>query len=203
MDQNITISGEGNCITFQETKNNQLIGGEIKIKGNNNKITVMKGSLLNNFSILIESNNNEILIGENCRLSGKLIMKLTDGNRFTIGNKTTIGGANFICGEGKSISIGEDCMIAWGIEFRTTDSHAIINIENNERINFGEDIVVHNHVWIGAHTTILKGASINENTIIGIRSVVPSGEYKGNCIYAGVPAKLIKTNTTWDRKLLG
>lgn len=47
-------------------------------------------------------------------------------------------------------------MLSTGITIRTVDSHSIIDENTGQRINFGEDVVISDHVWIGADAKIKK-----------------------------------------------
>ena len=122
--------------------------------------------------------------------------------KISIGNGTTIEDAHIaVTDQDGSIYIGEDCMFSNKVDIRNGDSHSIIDLETRQRINFARDIIISNHVWIGAYSQVLKGVKIGENSIIGIRSVVTE-DVLPNSIYAGVPAKLIKKNITWLRERL-
>ena len=57
--------------------------------------------------------------------------------------------------------------------------------------NVYESIFVEKGVWIGANATILPGIRIEEGAIIAAGAVVTKN-VKKNCLYGGVPAKLIK-----------
>jgi len=46
--------------------------------------------------------------------------------------------------------------------------------------------------WIGAHATVLKGVTIGERSIIAAGSVVTS-DVPADCIFGGVPARLIRS----------
>lgn len=54
-----------------------------------------------------------------------------------------------------------------------------------------DTICIQDNVWIGAKTSILKGATIKENTVIAAHSVV-NNTCEPNCLYGGIPARLIK-----------
>lgn len=192
------------CI-FNNQDSVKYIGTGLTIinKGKNNKIFIDENVVFNSMRILLESNDNVIKIGSNTRLSGSVIMKLTDKNSLVIGDHTTIGGASFICGEGTKIEIGEDCMIAWDIEFRSTDSHAIFDLTTNHRINIAADIKIGKHVWIGAHTHILKGVDIADGSVISLGSVVVKSFSESNIVIAGIPAKKVREGVFWKRPLLG
>lgn len=201
----MTLIGSTEDISFVDASSVTCVnkGLNIRNNGHGNKIVVGKGVVFNGFSIQIDCNNSTVIIGDECRLTGTVIMKLSDDNHLTIGAKTSIGGASFICCESSHISIGDDCMIAWGIEFRTTDSHAIFDRDTNQRINNAQNIIIGNHVWVGAHTTILKGTKIQDGSVVAIRSLVNKEFVNQNVVIGGVPAKEIKSNIRWERPLLG
>lgn len=200
----VYVNGE-ESVLFHDIETVKFINNGLVVdcKGLNNKIIFGKNVRINNLKININSNNNIIYIEDGVTISGNIIMKITDGNRLSVGKNTSIGGASFICGEGKSISIGDNCMIAWGIEFRNTDSHAIFDLDSKERVNLAEDIIIKNNVWIGAHSTILKGVIISDGSIVSIKSLVTKKFMDTNIIIGGVPAKVIKRNVYWERPLLG
>jgi acetyltransferase-like isoleucine patch superfamily enzyme len=58
-------------------------------------------------------------------------------------------------------------------------------------------IVIGDHVWIGANATVLKGVTIGNNVIIAAGAVVTK-DIPENCIAAGVPAKVIRSNIKWE-----
>ncbi len=153
--------------------------------------------------LLILSHANRVEIGERCRVTGSVIMKLVDGNVLRLGDGTSVGGCNFICGEGRSIIVGDDCMLAWGLEIRTTDSHAIRDAYSGERINPGADIVIEEHVWVGAHATLLKGAHVARDSVVAMRSVVAGSFSEPGVVLGGSPARVLRSGVTWDRELLG
>lgn len=116
-----------------------------------------------------------------------------------IGNGTTIKGAIITCGSKGRVEIGEDSMFARNIEVWENDGHPIYDINTNEIINSGKNIYIGNHVWLGRDVCLLGGASIPDGCILGARSVTSSTFDEGNCIIAGSPAKVIRTNVEWKR----
>lgn len=176
---------------------------EVVVRGSGNSIKIDRGCALSKMSIVIESDRNSIHLSEDVRFSGKIIMKISPGNSLKIGSRTTIGGVNIICGESTAIKIGNDCMLSWGLEIRSTDSHAIFDIESSRRLNPAENIEVGDNVWIGAHAMIVKGARIGNGCVVGMGSLVSKGDEMENCIYAGVPSRIVRRGVRWERKLLG
>lgn len=182
---------------------NEISQEQIRINGDNNIIYIGKKCHATNFSLEVSSSFNRIYIGNNVRISGKIIIKIHNGNKLVIGNRTSVGGANFIIGEGTSIYIGKDCMLAWGIELRTTDSHAIFDLNSHKRINPAKSIFIGDHVWVAAKATLLGGSHIARGSIVGYGSIVTKNFSEKNIIVAGNPASIRKENVYWDRKLLG
>lgn len=194
-------SGADNVVDLSQA--GLCTNSEIVITGNNNKIVIGKGAALVNVRMQLLSNGNVVEIEGNCRITASVIMKLVDHNSLVIGAGTTIGGCNFICGEGTAISVGRDCMLAWNLEVRTTDSHAIVDVETDQRINPAADIVIEDHVWIGAHATILKGAHIGRDSVVSIRSVVTDKFIESGLVIGGAPARKLRSGINWCRPLLG
>ena len=79
----------------------------------------------------------------------------------------------------------------------------VFDLDTKQRINQADDIIIGNHVWIGAHSTILKGSNIKNGSIIAIKSLVSSYFENENIIIGGIPAKELKRNIYWERPLLG
>jgi len=191
----------GNLISISNSA--EFINSEIIISGSNNHVSIGPGAVLSGVRMQISSNGNVVEIASACRVTAQVIMKLTDNNRLNIGHGTTVGGCNFICGEGRSIVIGKDCMLAWNLEIRTTDSHAIVDAASGARINPAKDVIVDDHVWVGAHATLLKGTHIRRNSVVSMRSVVTHAFGEEGVVLGGSPARIIRSGVTWERPLLG
>ena len=172
------------------------------IVGNNNEIEINALAILNNVTFYIRGDNNKINIGERVKFIRGGTLWIEDYEcEASIGKQTTFEDVHIAVTEPKSkITIGEDCMFAYDIDLRTGDSHSIIDSVTNERINYAQNIVIGNHVWIASHVSILKGVCLLDNTIVATRSVVTKSFDENNIIIGGVPAKKIKENINWDRR---
>ena len=168
-----------------------------KIVGNNNFIEIKELSALSNVNIMIKGSNNTITIGKLTKLTGTLWIEGNNCN-IAIGDNVTVIGASFLVTEDNlSITVGDECLFSYGIEVRTSDSHSIIDLTSNERINRGKSIKIGNHVWVGVKATVLKGVNICNDSVIGAGSLVAK-DVPPNSIAAGVPAMVVKSNITWD-----
>lgn len=89
----------------------------------------------------------------------------------------------------------EGVMLGANVNVWDTDFHPVdpINRLNQKSIEDAQSspIILERNVWIGANTTILKGVTIGENTVVGTMSLV-NKDLLSNTVYAGIPAKKIK-----------
>ena len=189
---------------YKQIKNKLEIFGKlrknrIKISGNNNILYVGKNTLLRDSNIFIKGNNNILYIGDNCVVNNTSIILDNEGAEIRIGNKTSIAKAQIVSLEPYNIEIGEDCMLSYDIEIRNTDSHKIYDKNTNKRINEGNGVSIGNHVWLGMRAIILKGVTIEDNSIVAGGSIVTK-DVKVNTIVSGNPAKQIKENVYWTRE---
>ena len=93
----------------------------------------------------------------------------------------------------KSIKIGNDVAISHDVTIMDSDAHRVI--QNNR--NNTEPVVIGNHVWIGSRAMILKGVTIGDGAIVAAGTIVTKN-VPANCMVAGVPAKVIKSNIKWE-----
>ena len=84
---------------------------------------------------------------------------------------------------GDNVQIGHQTVIA-------TLNH---DLDPDKRWNMvPAPVKIGNNVWIGAHSTILSGVSIGDNSVIAAGAVVTK-DVPPNVVVGGVPAKIIKT----------
>lgn len=142
-----------------------------------------------------------IKIGDNCDICGVLSCK-SKGNLF-IGNYTTIRG-NSLIGCVKSITIGNFVIISNNVHIYDNNNHPTSPKDRVELCKSGfysslwrwensdyKSVVIEDNVWIGERSTILKGVTIGEGSIIGCDSVVTK-DVPPFCIAAGNPAQIVK-----------
>ncbi|HEY2721597.1 MAG TPA: acyltransferase [Chitinophagaceae bacterium] len=190
------ISGKNNIVINKGV----LFDVKYDILGNDNRVEIKQGAVLSNILIYIRGDRHQLTIGNDCRIKGGSIWFEDNDCRVEIGQKTTIESAHLAVTEpGRKIMIGEDCMFSNAIELRTGDSHSIIDISTGKRINPAQDIIIGNHVWVGAHSIILKGVHIGDNSIIGTNSLVTK-DVPAHSISAGIPAKILRDNIDWRRE---
>lgn len=169
----IKIKGN-NKIILDDKKSLNLTGNNIYIKGNNNKLHIMKDSIIKNSSIEIIGNNCSIIIGNNCMIGYDCYLSAKEDNI--------------------NLVIKDNCGLSRNVKLMTSDGHDIY--QNDIKINRAKGITIHDNVWIADSVTILKDVEIGSGSVIGINSVVTKS-ISNNSICAGNPAKVVKTNITW------
>lgn len=190
------IHGKNNQLKIANTI---LLNVKFEVTGNNNQILIEDGSILRNVHFFIRGDNHRIHIGKNCRFNVGSLIWFEDNNGYLeIGDGSTVEDVHFAITEPFSeIIVGKNCMFAYDIDIRTGDSHSIIDNTSKKRINYAKNITIGDLIWIAAHSMILKGVSIANNSIVATSSVVTKSFLEENSIIAGNPAIIVKRNIDW------
>ena len=192
-------------VDFREAKGKLFCGENVNAKqirttGKGRVVIVLgEGCIVHN--ILINNNGEDLFLffGPGSELKNLMIQSFNKNNYLHFGCGTTNDGGNYLLqGDDNGIFIGHDCMFSTNLFMRTSDSHSIYEYAGGNRINYDQSISIGDHVWIGRQVSVGKGARIADDAVIGQCSFV-SGKVDSHAIYAGVPAKKIKDNVTWDR----
>ena len=95
----------------------------------------------------------------------------------------------------KRVIIGNNAHIAREAVIRDYDGHYI----EETTYRTAKPVTIGDNVWIGYRAMILKGVTIGNNSVVAANSVVTK-DVPANCIVAGNPAKIIRTNINWRSK---
>lgn len=112
-----------------------------------------------------EAGEGRVLIGDDCLMS--------PGSRISASDE---------------IILGDGVMLANGAYVTDSDWHGIY-----DRMARDEAKPVHigNNVWLGDGSTVLKGVTIGDNSVVAARAVV-TRDVPANVVVAGSPAKVVK-----------
>jgi len=72
-----------------------------------------------------------------------------------------------------------------------TDYHSI----NHQELS--RPVIIGDHVWIGCKSTILKGVTIGDGSVIAANSVVTK-DVPPKALVGGIPSKIIKKDIEWE-----
>ncbi len=115
-----------------------------------------------------------------------------------IGDQATCNGASIIADDA-DILVGRDCMLSDQVVLQSNDQHGIIDVGSRQIINRGRQrLALGEHSWIGRRATLMPGAVVGRGSIVSAGAVVTRDVPEAS-IVAGVPARLIRSNTTWCR----
>lgn len=126
-----------------------------------------------------------IVIRDNCHLQvyGQGSIKI--GNDVFIGMFCIIDGTGgVVIGNGVAISY-HTCIVS------ASHKYGDLSAPSGEQGFTAKGVSIGDNAWIGAHVSILDGASIGEGAVIGAGSVV-TGDIPKFAVAAGVPARVIK-----------
>lgn len=176
---------------YNKFKKKAVIKGTIDFNSTSN-IVLMDGSLKEDIVIYNNSRMYAKLVSQN---KGKIILEDT----VKIGFNSLIGSVN-------SIRIGKGTAIADNVTIMDNNNHPIHPEDrklmyksswdsplrkwknsDSKPINIGEN------VWIGQYARINKGVTIGNNSIVAASTVVTKN-VPSNCIVAGNPGKIVKTD---------
>lgn len=131
--------------------------------------------------------------GENCFLAENAAI-IGD---VEMGNDCSVWYSAVIRGDVHSIRIGNNTNVQDCAVIHATYQKSPTNIGDNVIIAHGAIIhgcTIKNHVMIGMNAVVLDNAIVNDNVIIAAGSVVTKGTLvESNSVYAGIPAKKIKS----------
>lgn len=98
----------------------------------------------------------------------------------------------------KKITIGDNFSSSWEVQVFDTDFHEMEHVVTGERNISTKEIVIGDDVWLGNRCTVLKGAYIPSRSTVACNSVFLEHSCKNeqNVIYAGIPARPVKTGWT-------
>lgn len=156
-------------------------------------IRLMEGSIKEDIVI----HNNVMLLG--CSLLSSHHGKIELGNHSKLGRGTKI-----LCVD--KVVIGDYTAIATNVTIVDNNNHPI-NPEYREYMRTTphnsdarswihsdhKPIIIGRNCWIGSDVRIQKGVTIGDNSVIAACSVVTK-DVPANCIAAGNPAKIVKTD---------
>ena len=189
--------------------NDDLARISISIQGKDNVIKVGKLAPGNGKLIIqIAGDNNVVEIKSGCIITNTL--RITVGQmhfnfgaiqnvKCYIGEQCSFESCNIVTVNSNAlISVDDNCMVSYNVNIYHTDAHPILDVKTNKIINKVKSLIIGNHVWLGANSTILKNTSIEHDCIVGWGSVVSGHFAEPYCAIAGNPGRIVKSGITWD-----
>lgn len=192
---------------YSDDKGNTIVvdgpvPGDVRItfRGANNRLVVEQPARLGRLLIDFDCDNGTVRVESSRGVPAfSAAIRVGQDSRVLIGrNVSTTTTVAMSATEGTTITVGEDVMFASENQVRADDGHPIFDIHSRRRVNVSKSIHIGNHVWLGRASVVLGGARIGDGTVIGYGSIV-TGRIPNNCIAAGVPARVLRRDTAWER----
>lgn len=170
----------------------------VRRDGSDNEVRIGRGfRTRRGLLVLVDGHRNRVEIGSDVTWSGT-IRVTGDDLRITIGDRSE-GKRVTIVAYRASVRIGTDCLFARDVALRTSDIHPIIDLETGIRLNAAVDVSVGDRVWIGLDAVLMKGATVQPDSVVGMRSLVTRAFSEGHCVLAGSPARIVRRQVAWTR----
>lgn len=161
---------------------------KFKLKSNHVKIT---GSSFVEKNVTIDASNESKIMIVNSYISEGTHIKADLGGSIVI--KDTFVGHNCIIVAIDKIEIDKNCQIAEFVVIRDQDHNHHLDDQPIAELGFSsKPVLIESNVWIGAKASILKGATIGKNAVIGAHSLV-LGNVNAGSVHVGTPSREIKS----------
>lgn len=158
-------------------------------------VTLADGSLVDALSIRGVRFGDNVSIGRNTRIecTGNL---RTLGAGIDVGDNTGLG-SDCYYGCAGGIAIGANTIVGNNVSFHS-ENHVIDHSDRPIRLQGVTHIgiTVGENCWLGARCTVLDGAVIEDGCVFAAGAVITAGRYERDGIYAGVPARRIRSRLT-------
>ena len=119
------------------------------------------------------------------------------GNNVFIGNNTVINRKCYLDGRAAKLVIGNNVSISPEVYVLTMSHHA----QSKNFDTFSKDVIIEDHVWIGARAMILPGVTMGRGAVLGALSLA-NKNIPPFSIAAGNPAAVVGTrNDNLDYQL--
>ena len=175
-------------------------GFNIRFKGKNSSVILYEPVPKFSRCKIKMDDNSEVIIKSSHERIKKLNIQMDSNQKCEIGKEFFTFGCEIVFASEKNLSvkIGDNCLFARNILIRPSDGHSIYSIDSGKALNFGKNIEIGNHVWVAGDVSILKGVYVHDNCVIGHGAIMTKSTTESYSIYAGNPARLVKSHINWD-----
>jgi acetyltransferase-like isoleucine patch superfamily enzyme len=95
----------------------------------------------------------------------------------------------------RAITFGDGCLLSWDVLVLDTDFH---QISHDGRDGDREaPVVIGDHVWVGARSTILKGVHLADGSVVAAGAVVVRSVEEPASLIGGHPAHVLRSQIGW------
>jgi acetyltransferase-like isoleucine patch superfamily enzyme len=169
--------------------------GRVEFRGSDNYVRISAPAIGAYIQIGLGDRCN-VDIGPHCML-GRLTVHGERDARVQIGAAVGFNGAvRLLLHEPAAITVGDFSIFAGDVDISVSDVYGLYSQETRARLNPPADVVLGDHVLVGARAMILKGVTIGAYSVIGAGSVV-TRPVPPHCVAAGNPARVVRYGVVW------
>lgn len=121
---------------------------------------------------------------------------MAPGARLSVGGKKALRASGFTADirvmSERDVAIGFDCIVGWGSVITDSDWHTMVARSRQA------DVTIHDRVWVAHGVSILKGTCLPEGCVVAAHSLVNSGSFAPRSLIGGCPAKVLRSDVSWD-----
>ena len=177
----------------------------ITISGHGCSVSLGSARLYRGLVVHLDGNNKHVEIGdtEEHIINLRILSQRGEGQSAVIGTGLYCNGMEVQMSEGNAVfRMGNDCMISWGVKVRTSDGHAIVDLDTGKAINTPQDVVIGDRVWLCEDIKILKGVLVPSDTVIASGSIIARsfGAEDSCSVIGGCPGRVLKRGVRWDKR---
>lgn len=144
-----------------------------------------------------ESCQSYINIESNCIIEILDFVSMAQGIVFNVTNSSKVKITSLTANYGCLISIAnglivdENVLLGWNVSIIDSDGHMIKSVDSNKK-NVSRPIHIHKNCWLSAESTILKGVTLAEDTIIPYGNIITKSNDSPQSIWGGYPNHILK-----------
>ncbi len=161
-------------------------------------VVVFVGHIKGDLILQLQGHDSQFVLGDSRVFSGRI--SLGTDSRIIIGEHTTAMNLIVSAHRGR-VEVGRDCMISGPVVIEAAMHHGLVYLEDGQaRLDTRTpEVVIGDHVWLGARSTVMGRARIGSGSIVGACAVV-GGEVLSHTAVAGNPARSLRDSVTWTRQ---
>lgn len=149
-------------------------------------------------SYLILDENSKLTVSGNSRINYASTIHVNKDGELNIGSITTNVGINFQVK--KKVCIGMDCMFGRNTTIFDSSFHPTGYSKELMDIN-SEEVIIGNHVWIGAYAFIMQGTDIGDGSIVGSKVYIRGKIAPASTILATIDEP-VSSGMIWARSMI-
>lgn len=172
----------------------------VTFAGRNNTLRINPQARIGSLTVQFDCNNGKVDIGSSSGVPAfSASIRVGQDSTVVIGNNvSTTATVGISATEGTTVRLGDDCMIAIGVQIRADDGHPIFDVRSGKRVNVSKDILIGEHVWLGYGSAVLGGSCIGSGSVVGLGAVI-TRDVPNNAVAVGNPARVVRKNIAWER----